>query len=109
MKAWWWLGVVVFWGCLAGCASEPEPQPPAPSVRMAEVSGVPLETLQQGRAVYLSDCTRCHEAMMPEDVSRSDWHVVVPGMAWNAGITAEEEADVLAYILASKRMAELAP
>ncbi len=39
---------------------------------------------------------------MPDDVSKADWHVVVPGMAWNAGISEAEEEAVLDYILAAK-------
>lgn len=71
---------------------------------MAETSGVPVERLQHGRAVFMSDCTRCHEAKVPRDLTREDWHVVVPGMAWNAGISEQDEDDVLAYILAARSM-----
>ena len=101
MKRWIALGAGLW---LVGCASEPEPLPPVPSVEMAQVSGVPLDDLQFGRAVFVSNCTRCHEPMMPRDVSTEDWHVVVPGMAWNAGISSEEEDAVLRYILAAKRL-----
>ena len=91
---------------LAGCASPVVELPPAPTEEMVRVSGVEAETLLRGRGVYLSNCTRCHEPMMPEDVSREDWHVVVPGMAWNAGVSSADEEAVLAYILAAKKLAE---
>lgn len=93
------LGVVV----LAGCATETE-LPPAPSVAMADASGVPVEKLQRGRAVYVTDCTRCHEAKMPKSVSEEDWHIVLPGMAWNASISDADEEAVEAYILAVRQM-----
>ncbi len=35
---------------------------------------------------------------MPSKVSDADWHIVVPGMAWNAGISKSDEAAVLKYI-----------
>lgn len=70
---------------------------------MAARSGVPRETLAKGHAVYAANCGRCHEFIMPQDVSRADWHVVVPGMAWNAGISAEDEKALTAYLLAAKR------
>lgn len=76
---------------------------------MAEASGVSVERLQHGRAVYMSNCTRCHEPMMPRDLTRADWHVVVPGMAWNAGISEQDEDDVLAYLLAAKATPAVAP
>jgi hypothetical protein len=40
--------------------------------------------------------------MMPSEVSSADWHIVVPGMAWNAGISKADENAVLKYIMAAK-------
>jgi cytochrome c5 len=85
---------------LSACA--PEPQVPVPTEVMAVKSGEDLAVLQKGYGVYMAQCTRCHEPMMPSDVSMADWHVVVPGMAWNAGISEGDEAAVLKYILAAK-------
>jgi hypothetical protein len=39
----------------------------------------------------------------PADVSREDWHVVVPGMSWNAGISEADEQALGAYILAAAK------
>ena len=77
--------------------------PPAPDAAMSARSKVKMETLERGHAVYLGHCGRCHEHILPKDVSRADWHVVVPGMAWNAGITAKDEAALTAYIMAAKQ------
>jgi mono/diheme cytochrome c family protein len=85
---------------LAGCATRTAPIPDA---AMATRSGQSYETLQRGHSVYLAHCGRCHEPILPADVSRSDWHVVVPGMAWNAGISEAEEAALTAYIIAAKK------
>ncbi len=92
------LGLVVL---LSACAGPK--QPLLPSVEMASRSGKPLTTLQRGHSVYLAQCTRCHEAKLPESISHEDWHVVVPGMAWNAGISKADEKAVLAYLLAAKQ------
>lgn len=85
------------------CSCAGPKQAPLPSPEMAARSGKPLGTLQRGHAVYLSQCTRCHEAKLPETISHEDWHVVVPGMAWNAGISKADEKAVLAYLLAAKQ------
>jgi hypothetical protein len=69
---------------------------------MATKSGEELAVLQKGYGVYMAQCSRCHEPMMPSEVSAADWHIVTPGMAWNAGISEEDEAAVLKYILAAK-------
>ena len=65
---------------LAACATGPE-MAPLPDAAMASRSGTQEATLKRGHAVYLAHCGRCHEHIMPKDVSRKDWHVVVPGMA----------------------------
>ena len=85
---------------LAACATRTAPIPDA---AMATRSGVSHETLQRGHAVYLAHCSRCHETIRPADVSTDDWHVVVPGMAWNAGISEADETALTAYLLAAKK------
>ncbi len=85
---------------LAGCATKTAPIPDAV---MAARTGASVETLQRGHAVYLAHCGRCHEHILPKDISRADWHVIVPGMAWNAGISAADEKALTAYILAAKK------
>ena len=69
---------------------------------MADKSGVSLEKLKLGHQVYSTQCARCHEPMMPSEVSTEDWHIVTPGMAWNAGISEADEDAVLKYILAAR-------
>jgi len=61
-----------------------------------------MGTLKRGHTVYQTECARCHEPMMPSEVSGKDWHLVVPGMAWNAGISAADEEAVLRYIMAAR-------
>ncbi len=82
-----------------GCA--PKNHIPVPDQNMANESGHDLASLQRGHRIYLAQCSRCHEAKMPSQISREDWHIVTPGMAWNAGISEADEAAVLKYILAS--------
>ncbi|QJE96802.1 hypothetical protein [Luteolibacter luteus] len=85
---------------LAACATQVKTAP-APDAAMSQRSGVKMETLQRGHTVYLSQCGRCHQHIMPADVTKSDWHVVVPGMAWNAGISAADEKALAAYLTAA--------
>ncbi|MEK6231900.1 MAG: cytochrome c [Luteolibacter sp.] len=85
---------------LAGCA--PSPQIPVPTAAMAAESSEDLAVLQKGYGVYMAQCSRCHEPMMPSEVSKDDWHIVTPGMAWNAGISEADEEAVLKYILAAR-------
>ena len=91
-------GVFGLWACAAGVKG-----PPVPDAAMADSSGVPLATLRQGHGVYLTQCGSCHELFQPDSVKASDWHLVVPGMCWNAGLTREDEALVLKYVLAARK------
>ena len=71
---------------------------------MAHASGRDLSQLQQGYVIYNKQCSQCHEPMLPHEVSEGDWHIVVPGMAWNAGIDRDDEEAVLQYLLAAREM-----
>lgn len=90
------MAVCVVVGCVA------KTQIPVPDTAMAAASGDSLVTLQRGHAIYVTQCGRCHEPMMPSKVSDEDWHIVVPGMAWNAGISKSDAKAVMKYIHAAR-------
>jgi len=74
---------------------------PVPSAKMAKASGKPLDTLGKGYSLFLVHCAQCHELKMPEDMRVEEWHSIVPGMAWNAGLKKEDENAVMEYLLAA--------
>lgn len=78
------------------------PRSPAPYGDMSKISGVPLERLQRGHGVYLTQCGQCHELVRPESLKLSDWRLVMPGMCWNAGLTLADESLVFDYVKAAK-------
>jgi len=86
---------------IASCAVQ-DANAPKPTQEMADRANLPLSAIREGHSVYLRKCAECHELMLPDRVTSSDWHVVVPGMAWNAGISRQEEDAVLQYLLAAK-------
>lgn len=75
---------------------------PVPDDAMAIRSKTSLDTLQTGHGIYMRKCGECHTHVLPKEVSSKDWHVVVPGMAWNAGILPSEEKALIKYIIAAK-------
>ncbi|MDP4626477.1 MAG: cytochrome c [Akkermansiaceae bacterium] len=93
-------GVITAAVLFSGCAAER--QAPIPTASMSEKSGEDLAVLKRGYVVYKAQCSRCHEPILPADISSEEWHVVTPGMAWNAGISEADEAAVLKYILAAR-------
>ena len=76
---------------------------PNPNSAMARVSGTPLETLQHGHATYMLKCAECHVYMLPKDLFVDEWQDTVPEMVSHAGLPADSEQAVLAYILAVKQ------
>jgi hypothetical protein len=75
---------------------------PVPNEAMAKRSKVSLETLQTGHGVYMRKCGECHTHLLPDEITTADWHVIVPGMAWNAGIEPVQEKALLKYLIAAK-------
>lgn len=73
---------------------------------MSRLSGVPLEKLQRGHGIYLTQCGQCHDLVKPESLNVADWRVVMPGMCWSAGLTRADEALLLEYVLAAKSVDE---
>ena len=76
---------------------------PVPDTMMAMRSKTSLETLHTGHGVYMRKCGECHTHLLPDEITSDDWHVVVPGMAWNAGLEAVEEKALLKYLIAAKK------
>lgn len=98
---------------LASCASEPsEPKEiwrsldtskkaPEPSARLASRAGESLDQVGSGYWIFQRKCLECHEARVPKDPKHPDWHPVMTGMSWNAGLSDKEQADVMAYLRAA--------
>ncbi len=72
-----------------------------PTKTMAKKSGVSLDSLGEGYVLYRSRCAQCHALKSPKDVSLANWHSVIPGMAWNAGMDKVEEKKLMAYLKAA--------
>jgi len=75
---------------------------PIPDDQMVVRSKTSLDTLQTGHGVYMRKCGECHTHLLPDEITSDDWHVIVPGMAWNAGLEPSEEKALLKYMLAAK-------
>jgi hypothetical protein len=76
---------------------------PVPDAMMAIRSKTSLDTLDTGHGVYMRKCGECHTHLLPDEITSENWHVIVPGMAWNAGIEPAEEKALLKYLIAAKK------
>lgn len=82
---------------LPGCVSLEETAPPVAMLRTG--TGHPA-TLEQGRIIYLTRCTKCHSAERVTRYSRSQWHEILPKMAEETKLSAAEDEAVRAYVMA---------
>jgi mono/diheme cytochrome c family protein len=82
----------------------PNSDPFAPTPALAKQSGIPLENLGKGHAIFMRQCTQCHEKRIPNEIPTKEWHTIVPGMAWNAGLSKEEEKLVTDYVVAASQI-----
>jgi len=70
---------------------------PVPDRAMAERSGTSLAQLRRGHEVFVSTCFECHEPRIPVDPGEPDWHPIMRGMSWNAGLEPADEAALIDY------------
>ncbi len=79
----------------------------APTKEMAAATNSDLAVIGEGHAIYMRQCSQCHEAELPSSIPSKEWHDIVPGMAWNAGLSKAEEDKVHSYIVAASEYNEM--
>lgn len=86
---------------LAACTALKTSDKFAPTPALAAASGTSLTDLQEGHAIFMVQCSQCHEQRIPNALTSDEWHTVTPGMAWNAGLSKAQEAQVTKYLVAA--------
>ncbi|NNC89758.1 MAG: cytochrome c [Akkermansiaceae bacterium] len=103
----WSAGLALVVASCASKTSDPmrvlktKTEAPQPTAAMAARAGESLDTLGQGYWVFQRKCLECHESRVPENPSLAAWHPTMIGMSWNAGLSDEEEAALIAYMKAA--------
>jgi hypothetical protein len=85
---------------VSGCGLMTDPIPEA-TPEMALEMGVEQEQLARGREMYLANCHRCHDRVLPETVDPEYWRGIMPHMARNAELSKSQQEDVLIYLMAA--------
>ncbi len=75
----------------------------APPVERLNPTRAQAGRLEEGRAIYLTTCTKCHKPKPIDDFSAEKWTTsILPKMAKKAKLT-DQELDMLrAYVLAAR-------
>lgn len=98
-------GIVTLFAVVA-CTYNSSGENGAPTRAMALATNSDLREIGEGHAIYMRQCSQCHEAKLPATIPSKAWHVIVPGMAWNAGLSKAEEDKVHSYIMAASKYNE---
>jgi hypothetical protein len=85
---------------VAACAAPYHPVTPD-QVRVAEqrFPGSSRETLEKGRVLTLSHCSRCHRPFEPAEFRAEAWPALVGEMRKGAGLDDQEEALIVRYLV----------
>ena len=55
--------------------------------------------LDAAHTLYMNKCASCHSLKAPESEDEAGWRKIVPPMAKKAKLSAEEESQILNYVL----------
>ncbi len=91
---------------IGGCQSLEEMAPPVDE-SMAEPArsrGADLAALNEGRQIYLTRCSRCHNIEPIDRYSEQKWRRVIPEMSHEARLKVEEQDHLTAYLLTAREM-----
>jgi mono/diheme cytochrome c family protein len=69
-----------------------------PTTTDAERSQVPLDTLMQGRLLYIRNCGSCHNLYLPQQYTRTQWKEIVARMQKPAKITNQQAHTIYQYL-----------
>lgn len=64
----------------------------------AEKAGISLDTLNNGRNLYINNCASCHTLYAPEKFTTAEWKKNVNAMQKRAHINDEQKEQILKYL-----------
>lgn len=70
---------------------------------MISSRGKDSASLERGRRVYLENCTRCHAPEAIREYTAGRWPGIIADMAERSHLSASQNHDVLAYVLAASQ------
>lgn len=80
--------------------------PVTPAFLAAAGGGASAKTLEEGRRLYTTRCTECHDLELIDSRSIGSWRTAVAGMARRAHIDDAQQARIIEYLAAAQNGAE---
>ena len=63
-----------------------------------EITNPTEAQLNQGKELYSTRCTECHDAKVIDNFTKEQWNVILPKMSKKAKLSGEDNALVHAYV-----------
>ncbi len=88
------------------CQTLEELAPPVSeaALELAKGEGIPAESLNRGRRIYVTTCAKCHHVEPIKKHSLEEWNTLLPEMTDEAHLDAQGIMDLRAYILTTRRL-----
>jgi hypothetical protein len=83
---------------MQGAFEERTAPPVTPALLAVAGSSASAQKLEEGRKLYTTRCTECHDLELLDSRAMSGWRTVVAGMARRAGVNEAQQAQILEYI-----------
>lgn len=97
-----WLFGFCLTGAGGGCLTVEQMAPPVTTAFTRQpTDGVTLAVLEQGRSLYLQDCTRCHSVEPIVRYSKERWAHIIERMAPQSKLDKTRTAALQAYVFAA--------
>lgn len=74
---------------------------PEVTPQMATSMGVEQTQLQHGRDLYMANCNKCHERVLPAKIDPEYWREILPHMSHNAKLNEAQLEDLQTYLIAA--------
>ncbi len=97
-----WVPLISAVALFGGCASL-ESTAPAVTSSIAAAARTSAEVLNEGRVIYTTRCTDCHNAVAVSAHTRAEWPGIIRRMAPESDLTPRQEQAVRAYVMAFAR------
>lgn len=82
---------------IGGCTKDPADSCYVPSASNVTANATLME-LQQGRALFINNCGRCHNLYLPESYTPAQWKSILTNMAPRTSLTSAEIQLVTKYV-----------
>jgi len=101
-KQWLWnSGLFLCLAIIAACAAGlPHPTDALVTEARRSDPSATIETLEEGRKLFIADCSGCHNLRRPTSRRPEEWPKIVERMARRAKIPTNDKERILEYLMA---------